>query len=71
MHWNLGGNRIGYVLGRIAQAISLRFDAAKISFTAGMSKRTPPAGPFAAAPIVQGKLTEAGEADLSVTITCP
>jgi hypothetical protein len=55
---------VGYVLNQIAGlAKALKFNAATASFTAGMAKRLPPAGPFAAALVVQGNWDATGTGD--------
>jgi hypothetical protein len=58
---------VGYVLNQIAGlAKALKFSATAASFTAGMAKRLPPAGPFAAALVVQGKAADASASDTVV-----
>jgi hypothetical protein len=47
---------VGFVLNQITGlAKALKFNAATASFTAGMAKRLPPTGPFAAVLLVQGQ----------------
>ena len=68
MQWVLAAkSAVGFVMNQIAGlAKALKFDATAVTFTPYVAKRLPSAGPFAAAPLVQGKAVDASLSDTIV-----
>ena len=55
--------QLGRMLAAAAWRVFFAFDATAVTFTPSMAKRLPPAGPFAAAPLVQGDWAQSNVSD--------
>lgn len=54
---------VGRILATASRSVFLAFNPSTVTFTPGMAKRLPPAGPFAAALVVQGKAADSSLSD--------